>query len=312
MNNDWREYYDPNYVLMHHGIKGQRWGVRRFENANGTLTAAGKARYDGDKVSSKEKNAFSMKAAGHKALAKVYGINEKTYAKSNKTLSSMNKAAKEEQLEKAANAQKMANAKRDEKERANRSYKEVDPNVAKNKETKRVALDYHNMNDLQFMAKYQGSKKTFQKRYEKTKGDTYSLGKKKAALALAITAKMPAKEVYIGHGKKLQVTGAKAVARALISDTVSTAIKTNVGYKKAERKYNDKKSSYKEYSKRYDAWSSDQDKNDKAWKEVQKLYKESKKSPEAKKKYSQAYDKWSDEQDRLDQEWREVKAMRRK
>lgn len=34
-----------NTYLMHHGIKGQRWGVRRFENKDGTLTAAGKQRY---------------------------------------------------------------------------------------------------------------------------------------------------------------------------------------------------------------------------------------------------------------------------
>lgn len=31
--------------LKHHGIKGQRWGVRRFENADGTLTPEGKERY---------------------------------------------------------------------------------------------------------------------------------------------------------------------------------------------------------------------------------------------------------------------------
>lgn len=45
MNNDWREYYDPEYVLAHHGIKGQRWGVRRFQNEDGTLTAAGRKKY---------------------------------------------------------------------------------------------------------------------------------------------------------------------------------------------------------------------------------------------------------------------------
>lgn len=27
--------------LCHHGIKGQRWGIRRFQNEDGTLTAAG-------------------------------------------------------------------------------------------------------------------------------------------------------------------------------------------------------------------------------------------------------------------------------
>ena len=31
--------------LMHHGVKGQKWGVRRYQNEDGTLTAAGKARY---------------------------------------------------------------------------------------------------------------------------------------------------------------------------------------------------------------------------------------------------------------------------
>ena len=31
-------------VMQHHGIKGQKWGVRRFQNADGSLTAAGKQR----------------------------------------------------------------------------------------------------------------------------------------------------------------------------------------------------------------------------------------------------------------------------
>ena len=29
--------------LYHHGIKGQKWGIRRFQNEDGTLTNAGKA-----------------------------------------------------------------------------------------------------------------------------------------------------------------------------------------------------------------------------------------------------------------------------
>ena len=31
--------------LTHWGIKGQKWGVRRYENEDGTLTEAGKIRY---------------------------------------------------------------------------------------------------------------------------------------------------------------------------------------------------------------------------------------------------------------------------
>ena len=36
--------------LEHHGIIGMKWGVRRYQNKDGTLTNAGKARYstDGD------------------------------------------------------------------------------------------------------------------------------------------------------------------------------------------------------------------------------------------------------------------------
>ncbi len=31
--------------LYHHGIKGQKWGIRRYQNEDGTLTEAGKQRY---------------------------------------------------------------------------------------------------------------------------------------------------------------------------------------------------------------------------------------------------------------------------
>ena len=39
--------------LYHHGIKGQKWGVRRYQNSDGSLTAEGKkkAQADADKLS---------------------------------------------------------------------------------------------------------------------------------------------------------------------------------------------------------------------------------------------------------------------
>lgn len=40
--------------LMHHGIKGQKWGVRRFQNYDGSLTDTGKKRYSHGKTTYQE------------------------------------------------------------------------------------------------------------------------------------------------------------------------------------------------------------------------------------------------------------------
>lgn len=46
------------YYLCHHGIKGMKWGVRRYQNKDGSYTAAGKKRRQSyeDRVRQKMKN----------------------------------------------------------------------------------------------------------------------------------------------------------------------------------------------------------------------------------------------------------------
>ena len=52
--------------LYHHGILGQKWGVRRYQNSDGTLTAMGKVRYGAQKTGEALGNA--AKATGKYAI----------------------------------------------------------------------------------------------------------------------------------------------------------------------------------------------------------------------------------------------------
>lgn len=54
--------------ICHYGIKGQKWGVRRFQEENGSYTAAGKERYYGIRGESKQKEG----ASGNQKTASEY------------------------------------------------------------------------------------------------------------------------------------------------------------------------------------------------------------------------------------------------
>ena len=52
-----------NYDLAHHGILGQKWGIRRYQNKDGSLTDKGRARYKKQIERAIQKNGRGRRAA---------------------------------------------------------------------------------------------------------------------------------------------------------------------------------------------------------------------------------------------------------
>ena len=77
MKNDFREFYDVDYILhsafsddelMHFGVEGMKWGVRRYQNPDGSLTPLGAQHY-GKKLASL-RNETKSNYSDYKAYAK--------------------------------------------------------------------------------------------------------------------------------------------------------------------------------------------------------------------------------------------------
>ncbi len=86
--------YDESQLIVHYGIKGQKWGVRRWQNEDGTFNEAGKRKYFGQGYYNSKSNRWNNKAdkaqrmadmnrraseTGPKILSGIYKSNERYY-----------------------------------------------------------------------------------------------------------------------------------------------------------------------------------------------------------------------------------------
>lgn len=176
---------EKNY-LIHYGVPGMRWGVRHDPEPTNT-PAYGKVLNGYDKYQKRVTRALG----GKNTRANVYAAQAIA-----RTVKSKNPSA----LQKALYTAHVINVtkKDNKKQRDNMVINKNDHLV-----TKKAKIDYNNMSDLEFRAKYKLSKDKYLKRVNKSKnGDPFMTRKQKGILAASLAVNGTKAVADITKGKR--------------------------------------------------------------------------------------------------------------
>ena len=205
------DLYMENYIyktneLNHHGIKGMKWGIRRYQNKDGSLTDAGKKRLV-SRVERADKNDNPDKVA--RLTNKAFANYKKTSKSYQTALASKNELAKvDDEINKRSHAyaEKMVGKK----------YKDIrDPSD----HIKYIAAGQAEMRRLAANKEFMNTKITYDKNYSKAYKDAQRYVEKYLGEYGNLALKNPLSvSVNLKTGSARQQTAAERMAIELMRD----------------------------------------------------------------------------------------------
>lgn len=76
-------------TFYHYGIKGQKWGIRRFQNEDGSLKPAGRKRYSDDSGQEKQNRSFFSRLTSKTSTKKKISDEKENETAKKKSISDM-------------------------------------------------------------------------------------------------------------------------------------------------------------------------------------------------------------------------------